>query len=198
VSRAEFFKKDHWAYPPGIWVDEKGQTRNDVTDEVIKVDKVLHTAACTSSHGKDADMHFAQAWMGPDQTLCIYVWDRYYDLVQNCIIHVQKDKCGAAYWFLTVAPDPAIWHVRKAELVLEKPTYIEGDIVRGRVELEIDEITNHAVSKITLKRYIKPKIDKARNPDAEKHWEIEPARTLEKALQRDAEMKKRRQQPSSP
>jgi hypothetical protein len=144
-----FFKSDEWSYPWWIIRHDDGTIENTAggpTDE-SQLPRLKHTARCFTSFQGDHWINFCDARRldGDKMEIYIHYGDAAYS--DNLRIEISNGAFESQYWTyykrVIIGEAGPTWTTKKQALTLDKQAYRKGDVIKGRIDIEVvDELIN--------------------------------------------------------
>ena len=146
-----FFETEEWSY----WEGSRENPDPGMFPRGEKPSKLKHTARCVLSHsGHEQEVRFCEAKLISENKIDLLIREHNPSWSIVLKIYIRNKTFSCYYWnYYPSAWDGMPWTPKQQELILDKKAYRKGDLIKGRIDLEIPPmpITIRGVFKTTLK-----------------------------------------------
>lgn len=150
-----FTFNNKWDYPWNIVVDDHGNMENTLGGTLMEADTVhlYHTANCWTNHQGRHAIRYCVAFLHKDTIKLNFPAE-----LPAYASELSVSINGSQFWsnFSATYPAPPknlSWVITRQKLVLNKNSYLTGDIVKGYLEIEFIETQSTGNEKSSGRKY---------------------------------------------
>ncbi|MFH1115293.1 MAG: hypothetical protein V1792_15390 [Pseudomonadota bacterium] len=136
-----FFRSNEWSYPYGGQVVQDGMWPEGVDPPRLK-----HTAKCFStSFGSKHRIRFCKARLLDVGMIDLFIHEKNPAFRDALRVRIRNGEFTSQYWTRYITgprPNGYMWTTIRQALILDKKTYRNGDVIKGRIDFEcVEDVT---------------------------------------------------------
>lgn len=137
-----FFESDEWSY----WEGSRENPDSGMFPPREVPRKLKHTARCVStSFGSKHEVRFCEAKLRDDSKIDLFIKEHNPAFDDALRVQIKNGMFTCQYWtYYRAGPrEGLIWTTKRQKLTLDKKAYRKGDVIKGRIDIEVlDEFVN--------------------------------------------------------
>ncbi|AFM23361.1 hypothetical protein [Desulfomonile tiedjei] len=135
-----FFESEEWSY----WEGSRENPESGRFPPGKVPSKLKHTARCVStSFGAKHEVRFCEAKLRDVDMIDLFIHENNPAFFDNLRVQIKNGMFTSQFWTLYKAgPRKGLtWTTKRQKLTLDKKAYQKGDVIKGRIDIEIlDEL----------------------------------------------------------
>lgn len=131
-----FFQSDEWSY----WEGSRENPDPGMFPEGEIPRKLKHTARCLStSFGSKHEVRFCEARLRDKNKIDLFIHEHNPAFDDDLIVRIRNGRFTSHYrTFYRAGPtEGLVWTTKRQKLTLDKKAYQKGDVIKGRIAVEI-------------------------------------------------------------